>query len=265
MLFKTTRKLIEEGTIAPEVAEDILKECPLDGAPIIRNENLTMARCLHPECRGHMKYKADDLMKYLGVKGIGPETCLNFIKSKGLLSHFELVPIIFPNEKPRLHLWEVAMFCYVPGMSKGWEGLLAGYGTFTEFFEKADIPSELISYRKRLEAAEKFFDIKAPLARKKIEVMITGSINGYLNRDHFIDACNDVVGGLVRIKLCGKKQSVHYLIAENKENIVKALQEGMGVTQKAEAAWKGGAKIVTSEEFLKDLHVLVKELLGIKE
>lgn len=265
MEFRPTKHLIDAGIISPLLAKDILKECPYDGAPILRNLELTVTKCMHPECRGHMKFRADDMLKYLGVKGIGPETCLTYIKSKGLSNHFQIIPLVFGDNKPSLHLWEVAMFCYVPGISTGWEEVLAGYGNFREFFINSPQANYYSPYRSKLEEAEKYFHIKLPLARRKIDVMITGSINGFSPRDAFIDACNAIVGSLIRIKKSGQKQSANYLICEYKENLLMSLEAGLPVTGKAEAAWKGGAKIVTSAEFLSDLHLLVRELLGINE
>lgn len=262
---RTTQQLIDIGVINRDLAPYLMKECPYDGAPIIRNDELTSARCMHPECRGHMMYRADDLFKYLGVKGIGPKSCLAMIKTKDARTHFDLVPVIFGEIKPRLHLWEIAMFCYIPGIQTGWENILAGYVSFTAFFEGNESYAYLKPFRKRLEYAEKFFNVKPPLAKRKIEVMITGSINGYGNRNLFIDACNSVVGGLVRVKSVGAKQSADYLICENKTNVLKNREVGIEGTGKIEAAINGGVKVVTSVEFLEDLHLLVKEILGIKE
>lgn len=262
MEYKTTQQLIDDGTIPEELADLVVRNCKFDGFPIIRNLALTSAHCIHPDCRGHMQFRGEELLKYLGIKGIGPATCLSCIKSKGLANHFQLIPVIFKDAKPRLHLWEIAKFCYIPGVSNGWEDMLSGYTTFTEYFASGHVPDFVQPFKYRLLNAEKFFDVKPPLSSRKLDVMITGSINGYGNRDQFISDCNAVVGSLVRVKKCGKKQSANYLICEYKTDLIKSLEAGLSGTGKAEAAWRGGAKIVTSEEFLADLHYLVKEILG---
>lgn len=260
----TTEALIVSGRIPIHYGKMLLKRCPIDNYPIYRNIELTRAKCGNPKCKGHMKHKADDLLKYLGVSGIGPKTCFNIIAENGLENHFEILRFVF-KDKPALQLWEIAMFCYVDGISTEWENILAGYASFDEFYEKEN-PQGIIKYsRNILTKAEAYFYVLPPLSRDCWEVMITGSINGYKNRDEFVNDCNTRYGMTIRTKKVGQKQSADYLICDNKESLLELMAVGQG-SKKAKAASKGmiyhDLKVVTAGEYALMLDRAVKRKLG---
>jgi len=267
--FVPTQQLIDEGFIDPLLASSILVTCPDDGKPILRNYELTFAKCMNPWCRNHMMHRADSLLKYLGHhKGIGPKGCLNLLKTFGLKTHFEVMEKVYKETnvlnggKPRLHLWEIAMFCYIPGFSTELEDILSGYISFSEYFNSPYPLKGLRAYKQPLLDAEKFFEVKMPLARDKIEVMITGSIHGFKKRDHFIDHLNEIAGHLVRVVLKGKNQSVDYLITEDKVGILLGIQRG-AYNLKTDAALKGGVRILTPNEFMHEFAEVIRKRKGL--
>ena len=262
--------LLDEGYIDPRLSADIKMFCDDDGYPILRNTELTFAKCMKPDCRLHAMYRADSLLKYLGHhKGVGPKGCLNLMKVYGLQDQFEVMEKVYSisktlgENKPRLHLWEVAMFTYIPGFSKDLEEILAGCLNFTEYFN-SEYPLKVLSlYRHKLLKAEKYFDIKMPLSRDSITVMITGSIRGYKKRDYFVDHMNELAGSIVRVVLRGPKQSADYLITDDKYGILMSVQNG-SMNGKTEAAIKGGVKIVTPVEFMTQFAELISQRKVVK-
>lgn len=261
--------LVEQGYISPALAPDILVICPDDGYPILRNHDLTFAKCMNPYCRLHVMHRADSLLKYLGHhKGIGPKGCLNLLKTFGLRTQFEVMDKVYKStgvlgvNKPQLYLWEIAQFQYIPGLSSTLEDVLAGYVSFREYFESSYPLNILKPYKTELIEAEKFFDVKMPLSRDKIEVMITGSISGFKKRDDFIAHLNSIAGHHVRIVLKGKNQSVDYLIAEDKINILMSIERGTP-NGKTDAALRGGVRILTPNEFMSEFAQVIRVRKGL--
>lgn len=257
--MKTTKQLIEEGVISSQIAKLVMITCPYDGYPIVRNEELTVAFCARPSCIGHRKFQLDDLLKHFGVKGIGPQKCEEYLNIVGIDNIFMAAEMVL-GYRPQMHLSEIAKFCYTRGISNEWENVLAGFASFTDFYNtERSLPYR--KYKGMLLDAEKYVNVLKPLSREKVEVMITGSIIGYSNRELFIKDCNEIVGGVIRVKLCGAKQSADYLIVEEKEEVLRAAKSGGGST-KARAAINGGVKVVTSKEFVIELAAIVKTLIG---
>lgn len=230
----TTDYLISKGRIKSKTAMVCKRECPC-GKPIYRNWKLTKALCIDPYCKYHLKYKAETMFKYLGVKGLGAETCGMYIQRFKTTNHFELIPYVFKSKKPRLYLWEVALLTGIPGYSTKLEEMMIGYNTFHEYFSKEkNIPRIIHVYKNILMRAQSYFVIRPSLAKECITVMITGNITGYSPRDKFIDACNDIVGDVIRVKLVGKgKSNRDYLITEDPSTgtgkVLDAIDAGINV------------------------------------
>jgi len=260
-----TSMLIEQGYISPRLASMILVTCPSDGHAILRNKELTYAKCQKQNCRNHMKHRADALLKHLGkTKGIGPESCLNIAKAFKLETHFEVMAKVYEKlglDRPSVFLWEIGKFAFVPGISNELEDELSGYWNFEEYFAQPNPDPMLYKMRTVLINAQKYFVIKPPLSRIKIEVMITGSISGYSPRETFITHVNDVCGRVVRVVLKGKKQSVNYLITEDKQVILASMTDGL-MNGKTDAAFKGGVQVVTPREFLVEMKSHVEKIMA---
>lgn len=247
--FYTTDYLIECGRIRPQTAMLCQKNCPC-GRPIYRNWKLTQALCLDPYCKYHLKYKAAEMFKYLNVKGLGSETCGMYIQRFGIKNHFDLIPYIFKQSKPRLYLWEIALLAGIPSYANKLEEILVGYNTFMEFFYKEkNLPKIIYLYKDMLTKAQSYFDVKPSLAKDSIKVMITGEITGFSPRSTFIKACNKIAGDVIRIKLVEKGQNRDYLITENPNTN----------TGKIKDAIKGGVNIVHPVVFLDELEKIYSE------
>lgn len=238
----STKNLIDREIIPKELIPHIMQECPYCGYPIARNEKLTMAECANINCVGHMQYRADALVKFLGIKGIGPKTCLNIIQTKRLKNHFEIIPYV-TKEKPKVHLWEIANMAFIPGYGSKFQDLLAGYQTFEDYFNKASVPLNLRPYRSKLVDAQKYFIIKRALSSNVIEVMLNGSFTGFKSRQDFVNDCNTFLGQVVQVKSVGVKKSADYCITENKNSNER----------KVRTAREVGIPILTPKEFLKEL------------
>lgn len=214
-MYYTVSELVEKKIIEECYAKHMLEKCACGGT-LIRNERLTSTKCNNPWCYVHMKYKADNMLKYLGVKGIGPETCEKLIFQYSIMHHLDLVPKIF-DYKPRLHLWEVAKICQIEDYNEKCLEIFSGFKDFEEFFSQAPlyIPNDIRPYKDILIRAEKYFTINPPLSKENIEVMITGNLRLYSPRKLFIDKLNYTYGKFIRTDLKGEAQKNKYLITEN--------------------------------------------------
>ena len=269
----TTSQLVEMGKLSPLIAEGIKEDCEIPGCgcPILNNLEMTKRRCSNYYCYGHMKYRANDMCKRLGIKDIGPETCYKILKSNHLESHFHLLPYILPEGvKPKIHLWEIADMACIPGISKKWEDILEGAKSFEDFFSRPGIPRDIRVFKDNLITASKFFEIKPTLSSRVISVMITGSISGYSPRSKFIETCNDLFGQFVKIKLGEKKQSHDYLITENiraipfaKERLKSNPYLPASSMSKMELAIYSSTPIKTPREFLITISELLEEIFGV--
>lgn len=231
-MYKTTQKLIDGGVIPPSFAPYILKECPDCHMPIYRSTNLKSAHCGNLNCINHLSERADTMFKYLGLKGIGAKTCKKVMLSLQLTNHLQLIPVMM-LQTPTVYLWEVAMFCFIPGYSKKMEDVFEGYKSFVDFFNtEQDIPVKIKMYKDELIEAEQYFKIKPPLSKDTVEIVMTGEI--YCNiggeykrfkpRDSFVDFCNSITGELVKTKLVGKKQSADFVVTNLKESTNEKFQ-----------------------------------------
>jgi hypothetical protein len=252
MSIMTTEQLVKAERIPEWLGNALPNECQC-GCPILNNEDLTFRWCMNPTCYYHMQHKGDEMFKHLNVKGIGPATCLAGLRRFKLKNHFELLPRILGEVKPRVHLWEIADMAGIYGYGKVfWEKALAGKKTFEEYFDSGNfIPKDIVANKKLLIDAEEYFSIKPALSNRYISVMMTGSITGFNNRDQFIEKCNEIGGQYLRVRDTGKNGSVDYLITE----------DVYSNTGKAKLARQNGISIVTPKEFIALLTALITELL----
>lgn len=240
---------------------NINTECPYCGGPIVDDGPignngvmlLTQRFCANSLCPGHMAHKIDILAKKFGVKGFGPETALSLCKSYKFRNHLEVLKIWFPDKKPLVHLWEVGDMAMLYGYSGSWRDLLLGYKDFTDFFENStEIPPLIQANKNYLLYCQSYFDLKKPLSKNVIYVMMTGSIQGYSNRAKFIAAINDTFGSYVQVIDVGKRaRNVHFLIKE----------EGSVDHSKSDLAMRNGIQIITPKDFLKVIASIVKEMI----
>lgn len=219
--WKTLFHWFMRGKIPPQIFDHINAKCKHCGHEIIANENLTQHKCSNPMCGYHAKHRAAKLLHELGFKNIGPETCGRYLSLMDTSNHFLVLDAVLKRhnlEKPYVELWEVAKFATIPGISTGWQKVLAGYKSFEAFFGDNTNPDarKYMKYKDYLIEAESHFRIKPPRCRDVIwKVMIHGRLSGYKSRNLFISQCNDIVGQYINIELhTSAILSADYLITE---------------------------------------------------
>ena len=246
--------------------EEMSKQCPYCGGYIAQNENLTARWCVNPKCPRHMAYRLDDLAKHFGIKGIGPETAYTLIKERKFQSHFEIMKYWYPAEKPIAHLYDIVGLAAIDGY-----GLtqaqrdLANYASFEEYFATAShVQPLLLANKEMLIDAQKYFTLLPPLSADYINVMATGSFDGYRSRDQYFQIVNILFGDRLHIINCGKRKTeVSFLIKEPHADD----------REKSRIAAERGIPVVTPKQFililcaylhisLEDISRKVEELKG---
>lgn len=250
-------RLTECNTEMPAwLYDNINKRCPHCGAhicddgPVVNGVmQLTQRYCINPRCPGHMAHKMDILAKRFGVKGFGPETALSLCKVNKYQNHLEILKKWFPDSKPKVHLWEVGDLAMIYGFGGSWKELVLGYSSFEEFFKTATmIPEAIRCNEEYLLYCEQFFEVKPPLSKNVVNIMMTGSINGFSNRAQFVEAVNLTFGKYVQVIDVGKRvRGVSYLVKE----------QGTVDHSKSDLANANGIPIVTPIEFLTKIGEMV--------
>lgn len=236
------------------------KECTACGAPIVDAGNpdwtgkliLTQRYCPNPYCPKHMAMRIVNVASYLGAQGYGPATCESMVHMYNLKNHLEAIPYIVQGEKPTVHLWEVGVMAQIYGLGNKWKEILLGYSSFEDFFANADfIPYGLDTYRDYLINAQNYFNIKAPLSKRVIRIMISGSINGFSNKHEFVPWLNDRIGKYLQVMEVGKRKS----------NVDFLVKEPTSVDHaKTALALEVGIPIVSSSEFLQVILAMIKNV-----
>lgn len=244
-------RLTVNNTSMPKwLFDNINKYCPHCGAHLCddgpTDDNgimlLTQRYCINPRCPGHMAHKMNILAKRFNVKNFGPETALSLCKMNNYQNHLEILKKWFPNEKPKVHLWEVGEMAMIYGYAGGWKEIVLGRKSFQDYFDNTPmIPSAIHVNKEYLMYCEKFFDVKPPLSKNVINIMMTGSIQGFTNRAMFVEAVNTTFGKYVQVVDVGKRvRGVSYLVKET----------GTVDHSKSDLARANGIPIVTPTEFL---------------
>lgn len=216
MEFRPVSDFFEEGLIPLQLRGHMAEDCPDCGFFMVMNDNMTQRRCGDYECIGHLAEKADRMMKYLKIEGIGPAKSRSLMTSNNLTSHFDILPLII-KYKPSVHLFEIAILLQIDGEKGKLEKELKPYSSFLQYFSRGKTYPALRGYEEELMRAESYFDIKPPITGATIEIMITGSLAGY-TKNAFIDLCNEIMGGYVHIKMVGLKNTAQFCITENKSS-----------------------------------------------
>lgn len=192
----------------------IYTTCPHCGCFMIDNENLTQRRCGYPRCPGHMAARINKLAKWFNIKNIGPGTAMSYILDFHLTSHLQIVPFLFKT-KPQLYVWEIGELAMIPGYDSKWKSLAINAESMQDFISSFRCPSDLRKNAESLLYAETFFEVKAPLKGRVINVMMSGSIDGFNSRDLFIREVNERFGQYIQLVNVGKRKTgVDYLIKE---------------------------------------------------
>ena len=241
------------------VRDNIMMKCKYCGADIASNHDtgvLTERWCTNPYCPGHMSYKMDYIGKYYDVKGFGPKLALEWIQNHNAKSHLEILPQWFPNEKPTEALARIVDLCCIKefGMTQG-EPVLNKYASFEEFFasDESKFFPVLIQAHDFLCDSQKYFNVKRPLLGKVVNIMITGSVEGFTNREDYVDYLNEKFGDKIHVIQVGRRKS----------NVAALIQDPGAVSHsKTKVAKEAGIPILTSRQFIEVLIDSYKECGG---
>ncbi len=230
-----------EAELPKWVWDNILKECPHCGAPIVENDTMTARWCSNPKCPKHMAYKIVEVCKFLGVKGIGPANAQEWIKNQNLQNQFEIIPHLL-SYKPTVSLADIATLACIEGYgSIQAENELPQMHSFEEYFDTAQVNPLLVPYKEILIEAQKYFEIKKPLSSRKMYVMGTGSFHGFNSRESYFNYINQVFGEYVHVIQTGKRKTgITFLIKED-----DAIDHS-----KSQIAYENNIPIVTPKQFI---------------
>lgn len=211
----------------------------------------TNRRCSNPLCSGAMAAKGAFMLKLLGYKGAGFASCLKAIEEHALKSHVRLLRVL--TDTPTISLQEYLRIHCFPGVDSEWEKICQTLSLYNldELFERYDGKhKQLLEDNKellysnldcvKLTERPKGFTTQAPV--KYLNIMITGTPNGFDNKDHFINTMNAALHGKIVIlhQKTKRMTGVDFLIRE----------PGSTTRGKYDAALRGGIPIVTSKEFV---------------
>lgn len=250
-------QLIDAKVLDANVAKYLNWVCDC-GWAIGMKPNLIQRRCLNPFCPVHMGQRADYLFKYFSYANIGPATLQSYCERFQLRSHFEVLnPNLYKQDisatgmlmteyarrQRDVYLFQIAELASIPGLQSGSAEIFNGYNSFEQYFKEN---TEYYEYKDLLIGAQKYFNVLGVLSRKTIDVMITGSLVDYKNRERFIDYCNKVYGSRVFIRYSKTlKRSADVLICDSANESGTKMRAALTPRQDGSRML-----ILTSREFL---------------
>ena len=202
------------------VKENMQMTCKYCGSFIADNSDtgVTTSRwCVNPYCPGHMAHKMKFVADYFNVKNFGPATALSYCKTHNCKNHLEILKEWYKVEKPLVSLADVATLACIEGYGETQaKQELNAFGSFKHYFANVySANNVLLKHKDFLIECEQYFNLKPPLAARKLYVMATGSFNGYTNRDEYFKELNDAFGNSIQVIQVGKrKNNVDYLVKE---------------------------------------------------
>lgn len=255
----------KDSYIPAWLKSNLSDKCMYCGSPMLNYYNddfrCTNRKCSNEHCYGFVAAKADFSRKLLGIKGVGFAGCLNDAKTIKATSPFQLLkywgitPKVTVDTFLRMHCFE--------GVDSEWERIVKQLGVYTldELFEKYDgkwsnlleiHKDEIYENAKYVRFVERPTNMVASGPAVTLNIMITGTPNGFQTKEHFIEALNVACKGRILIlhQKTKRQSGVDFLIRE----------PGSTTRGKVEAAEKGGIPIVTSEEFMACLVAILNKL-----
>lgn len=256
-------KQVEDTRLPDWLAPHLKSTCRYCGSPMENYYNIdgrcTNRRCSNPECAGMIAARADNMRQLINLKGLGFAKCLSDIQCNGITKPIELLRIW--GCKPEVTLGTfLRMQC--------WEGVDSELETITQQNDYYTLDELFADYNGKhrqlfeenkewLYKSVEYVNLKQRVNKAvkdavKMNIMITGTPNGFSTKDAFIEACNDACGGkIITTHQKTKRQSgVDCLIKE----------PGTTTRGKVEAAQKGGIPILTSLEYIYLLGEILKKI-----
>ena len=206
----------------------------------------TGRRCPNPECPGTVAHRIADMCEFLCVRGIKEGRGLQMVKEHGLKNHYQALPYIL-KAKPEMYLAGFMRISFIRGIDTAWDKLCGRSNSLDELYRNvgADVRGVLDGYMEILREGIEYVNIvpqpepefKAVLSGN---VMITGTIPGWQNRDDYVYAFNQATRGLTDFRVVGKRKT---------DVLCLIKQVDAPSTGKTECALENGIPIKTPEEF----------------
>ena len=208
----------------------------------------TNRRCPNKQCPGTLGRKIAEMCDILKWEGVGEGTGRRLVHEHKLTSHFEAIPLLVKSDtKPKISLSTLFRLTFIEGIDRRWEETCKEYKSVSDMLSryKGRYYEQMMQNKDELLYGEKFFTIETPVAKtfKPIisgNVMISGSIKGFNERNSFISALNLAGDGLIELSVVGKR----------KTDVMALIQEADSPNQgKAACAIENGIPIMTPDAF----------------
>lgn len=243
--------------------ENLHAKCKYCGSEMENFYNDENGRCTGRRCSNHLCYgmqaaKANFISELTKVKGVGFATFLDVAIANNTKHHIPLFNKVCGKVKMNLSTFLRSM-CF-PGVDGEWSKICASLDlqTIDELYEKYDgqLKDILLSNKELIEEMSEYVELEVPISNSKkndciatITVMITGNVDEFPSKEHFIAAVNAAANGYIRVvhQETKRQTGVDFLIKE----------EHTKTKGKVEAAIKGGIPIVTSAQFVNILNGMI--------
>lgn len=194
--------------------EHINQTCPYCGQPIVNNTLLTDRHCSNERCPEHMAQKIDVLAKRFGVKNFGIAAAREAVRLYKFQLHTQILSYWF-REKPSLYLHEVGEICLIKGHQKKWRQYCEGHDTMLQVVRSPRTPPEIRKHGVLLICTAAMCNVKPRLLGKRLNVMLSGSFDGYRSRAEFVAEMNRRYGDVIQMVDVGKRKTeVAFLVKE---------------------------------------------------
>lgn len=244
-------KQLEDNNLPAWLTENLSSTCKCGGdiENFYNDDNkLTSRRCSNSECPYHLAQRVVKMCDILGIVGIGPETALQIVRTNKLTNTYEAIPYVTGGVKPSISLYDYLRISCTQGIDTGWKDVAATCKTLDDCYTKytGELQYILMEMKDMLYKGLEHVQLQVPTQMKYKPiitgtVMISGTIRGFAERNHFIYSINRASQGLIAIGIAeGKK----------KNGVMALIQEADTPNRgKAECALENGIPIMTPEAF----------------
>lgn len=232
---------IDNGLLDVELAEIIPTHCEECGSELMLTESLKQIYCDNRTCPTKVASRLEGMAKMMKADGWGESTCLQVVKSFGMVSPFQVFLLqgrecpsvaafdkklaeICDANKRIIKLWEVVKYANIPSIDTVAFKIFDGYNSMEEAFDDIEeYGVALIAEKLGLRNAETgimavniystLMEYKDELlfgestfevynpSGEKLYMAITGGVYGYANKSEFVSYINQRYAGKVNAML----------------------------------------------------------------
>lgn len=255
--------ITEDEAIPSWLKEHLPTTCKYCGQPMLAGHNeygrITGLRCADMDCPSMIASRLVFIYEILEIKGTGFARAYELVKLKKWKHPIEYLQLL--DKKPTMSIGTFLRCNCIQGIDGEWATMAdkADCYTLDEMFAAYPTNEYLLENKEMLYRNLQYVNLTQRRHKKAkgvvpITIMITGTPIGFNNKAHFIAYCNEYCKGEYRIihQETKKQSGVHFLIRE----------PGSVTRGKLETALKANIPVITSEEFLTVLSILMKEVEG---